>query len=973
MKHRAVLIALLALLTLPAVSAPRHIIYLHGRIVQDRQNVRPEHPEYGHYELNAIAEALRGRGFVVSAEMRPKTISVSDAADQTVAQVRALLQSGVPADRITVLGASMGASIALRASARLQNPDVRFALLGPCLSANVPAVTAEEKAAPGARLLAIREESDISSASCASDPREIVINTGRGHGFLYRPMPEWVEPVVRWASASGASDHGPPTRSECFMLQALDGSNAFVSDPAECRAATSPASTFKIPHALIALETRVIKNARQVAKWDGTDQSFDAWERDHTIDSAMKSSVLWFFRRTAAAIGRERMQTRLRQLGYASDTFSGELTSFWVNGDLVVTPEEQLRFMQRFVRNQLPIRRAHINAVKASLVVPAGKITTAGGAHDFAIGWPAVDVVRAKTGNTTVDGERVSWLVGHIEAGKRQYVFVSRVRVRGSLGATAGAELAASYLRRLSEQHEQQHHAGHALGSVYSPVSCTPAAQKEFTRAVAILHHMTYPQAQQAFEQAAAADPKCAMAHWGIAMTLFQPLWPTRPNAEARQRGWEAVQRAKSLDAPTERERLFIAAAEAFFLDPASADYWPRIERWEKASKQAYDALPDDPEAAVFYALAHLATTPPTRITRENADRAADILLNVYRKNPQHPGAMHYLVHANDVPGRERQLLEITRKYESLAPRNPHALHMPTHIYTRLGDCDGVIRGNLLAAEAALEHPAGANGELVWDEFAHAIEYLIYASLQQGDDRAAASQLKRLLETQRIEPSFKTAFHVASTQSRYALERRAWNEAVKIASREPATIDWNKAGWPEAITRFAQGLGFAHLGNLDGARKSLERVTELEANTRKSGEELFARNIGVLRLELSAWIAHVERKGEVSRQLMQEAIELETSTPKPAVTPAPTLPAYELLGDLLLEQQKPVEALAAYKSALELYPRRFNALFGAARAARIAGDTRAARDFYTQLVEVSAKGSRQLEIDEARAYVKDPQ
>ncbi len=462
-------------------------------------------------------------------------------------------------------------------------------------------------------------------------------------------------------------------------------------------------------------------------------------------------------------------------------------------------------------------------------------------------------------------------------------------------------------------------HAGHELGSVHFPVSCSPHAQQQFDHAIALLHHMTYPEARHAFEQIAAEEPKCAMAHWGVAMTLFQPLWPTRPSPNELQRGWDEVQEARAAGVPTDRERLFIDAAEAFFTEPAATDYWARIGRWEKAMERAYTALPDDSEVQAFYALAHLATTPATRITRDNADKAADILLKVYAKNPQHPGAMHYLVHANDVPGRETQLLEITRKYESVAPRNPHALHMPTHIYTRLGDWDGVIRGNLLAAEAALEHPAGANGEFVWDEFPHAIEYLIYAYLQKGDDQNAAAQLTRLRETKNLEPTFKTAFHLASTQARYVLERRDWKAAARLVPPQ------EKFTWPEAIVVFARGLGSAHDGDLETARASAARLAELEAVTRKNGEELFARNIGILKLELNAW-------NERSPDLMREAVELEATTPKPAVTPAPTLPATELLGDLLMELHQPAEALAAYRRTLELYPHRRNAVAGAARA-----------------------------------------
>lgn len=514
-----------------------------------------------------------------------------------------------------------------------------------------------------------------------------------------------------------------------------------------------------------------------------------------------------------------------------------------------------------------------------------------------------------------------------------------------------------------------QQHAGHSLGTVDFPVTCSKQAQVEFNRAVAFLHHMTYPQAREAFQRVATTDPQCVMAYWGIAMTLFQPLWPTRPRPEALQRGWKAVQKAKALQPATEREQLFVAAAEAFFLEPASSDYWLRIRRWEQAMEKVYVSFPDDPEAAAFYALAHLATAPSDTISRAHSDRAAEILLRVYERNPDHPGAMHYLVHANDVPGRERESLEITRKYEAVAPRNPHALHMPTHIYTRLGDWNAVVRGNLRAAEAALEYPAGDHGEFVWDEFPHAIEYLVYAYLQKGSDDSAAAQLKRLHATARLEPTFKTAFHLASTQARYALERNAWNEAALLVPRAPATLDWDRFTWPEAIVQFAHGVGAAHLGKINEARAAGERLEELEAVTRKAGEDLFARNIRVLRLELNAWLAHVEGQRESSVALMREAVELEASTPKHAVTPGPTLPAHEQLGDLLMEQKQPAEAIAFYKRSIELYPRRFNGLLGAARAARSLGDESLARTFYQELLEVADGGTRQPALKEAQSYV----
>jgi tetratricopeptide (TPR) repeat protein len=513
-----------------------------------------------------------------------------------------------------------------------------------------------------------------------------------------------------------------------------------------------------------------------------------------------------------------------------------------------------------------------------------------------------------------------------------------------------------------------QEHAGHAMGTVDFRVSCSQPAQVEFNRGIALLHHMTYPRARESFEQVAKLDPRCAMAHWGIAMTLFQPLWPTRPGPNELRRGWQAVEAARALAPPTERERLLVDATAAFFLEPESTDYWQRVRRWEQAMEKVYAAYPRDSEVAAFYALSHLAVAPTDSVSRAHSERAAGLLLAVNERNPDHPGAMHYLVHANDTPGRERASLEVVRKYEATAPRNPHALHMPTHIYTRLGDWDAVIRGNLLAAAAALEHPAGDSGQFVWDEFPHAIEYLVYAHLQKGADDAAAAQLKRLHETARLQPTFKTAFHLASTRARYALERHDWREATSLVPRQPPTLAWDRFTWPEAVTWFARGLGAARDGKLDEARAAADRLGALETNAGSAGEALFARNIRILGLEARAWLAHAEGDAKSSVALMREAAELETATPKHAVTPGPTLPGYELLGDLFLEQAKPTEALAMYRRSLELYPRRFNSLLGAARAARASGESSVARTFYRELLDVAAGGMRRSALDEARAF-----
>jgi tetratricopeptide (TPR) repeat protein len=462
------------------------------------------------------------------------------------------------------------------------------------------------------------------------------------------------------------------------------------------------------------------------------------------------------------------------------------------------------------------------------------------------------------------------------------------------------------------------------------------------------------------------------MAHWGIAMTLFQPLWPTRPSAQDLARGWAEVRKAQASDVTTERERLFIAAAAAFF-EPGDHDYWTRIGRWAEATATLHDRFPADAEAGAFQALALLATAPPSGESGNHAAAAA-LLASILREHPGHPGAVHYTIHANDANGRESESLDVVRSYGEIAPRNPHALHMPTHIYVRLGDWRGAIEGNLLAAEAALAHPAGDRAQWVWDEYPHAIEYLVYAYLQTGEDPAALRVMNVLEKTADLQPSFKTAFHLASIPARYALERRAWAEAAALEPRRETWLDWDRFPWPEAVTWFARGVGSARSGDLAGARAAEARLRALHDAAAGMGEDLFARQTEILRLGVAAWLAQAAgRPGEAVR-LMEEAVALEASTPKHAVTPAPTLPAAELLGDLLVEQDRADAALAAYRDALTGSPNRFNALAGAARAARLSGDSALAAQYYEALRRVAAPASRRPELREAAAFLagRDP-
>ena len=508
-----------------------------------------------------------------------------------------------------------------------------------------------------------------------------------------------------------------------------------------------------------------------------------------------------------------------------------------------------------------------------------------------------------------------------------------------------------------------------SLGNVDFPVSCDPSVQAEFNHGVALLHHMTYPVAQSVFEGVIESDPECAMGHWGLAMTLFQPLWPTRPGETALRRGWEAVQAAGLLGASSDRERMYLATAEAFF-DPSGAPaYFDRIDRWAAATMALYEKYPDDLDAATLFALSRLALAPRSENPVLHQERAAEVLLGVHDRAPNHPGMAHYTIHANDFLGRETESLAIVRSYADIAPRIPHALHMPTHIYVRLGDWEDVIAFNKLSAAAALDEPVGENGEYVWDEYPHAVEYLAYAYLQRGDDVAAEDITSALHGIGDIQPGFKAAFHLASTAARYVLERHAWTDAASLPVRSPRSVEWDGFPWPEAVTWFARGLGAFHIGAVADVRERLRRMEVLEERAKSLGEGPFAREIEILRVELSAWLAQADGDSERAIALMNDAVALQAVTPKNPVTPAPTIPAIELLGDLLTEIGDDRGALDAYVESDTQTPNRFNTVLGAARAADRLGDGETARRYYAQLLEIVVPESERPGVAEARSYL----
>lgn len=502
------------------------------------------------------------------------------------------------------------------------------------------------------------------------------------------------------------------------------------------------------------------------------------------------------------------------------------------------------------------------------------------------------------------------------------------------------------------------------LGTVDFRVSCEEAARPAFDRALGLMHHMMYVEARAAFETVVEKDPQCAMGYWGIATTLFQPLWGTRPSADELKLGWSMIEKAKALEPAADREQHLVAATEAYF-SPEASGVRERLDRWAQGMEEAYRAHPQDHDIAALYALSRLARAQGAEDRGALHDEAEEILRGIYEEVPDHPGAVHYTIHATDADGRAERALDIVRTYGEIAPQVPHALHMPSHIYVRLGEWEKVIDWNVRSAEAALNYPvAGA----VSHHYPHATDYILYAYLQQGNDEDAWAIVEQTVAKERFQPSFISAFHLSAMPARYAVERRQWEEAAALEPRSPENLPWDEALWAQGLTWLARGLGSVHTGDPDGAAEAHGRLVDLRDRAQSAGDEQFAVYIEVDRRILAGWIARQQGDPEEAIRLIRSAGELESTTEKHPVTPGALLPPYEALGDLLMELGRPDEALAAYRASDEIWPRRYNTVLGAARAAAAAGDEESAEVFYGELLEVAGESDRPG-LSEAERYL----
>jgi tetratricopeptide (TPR) repeat protein len=508
----------------------------------------------------------------------------------------------------------------------------------------------------------------------------------------------------------------------------------------------------------------------------------------------------------------------------------------------------------------------------------------------------------------------------------------------------------------------QQPAGAERIGKVHFPVSCGLAAQEEFTRGIAMFHSFWFDAASKTFASVTQVEPSCAMGHWGQALAhLLAPNpFVGVPTPKGLQEGCPALERAKATGAKTPRERDYIDALESLCKDRDKADQRARLVAYEQALGQLSARYPEDREAAVFYALALNMTVSPADKTYANQLKAASILEKVFAEQPNHPGVAHYLIHSYDYPPIAKRGLSAARRYAGIAPAAPHALHMPSHIFTRERFWEESIQSNLASAAAAKND---------FDRL-HAMDYLAYGYLQMGQDVAAKRVLEEMIALGKPNVEhFVTGYALAAIPSRYALERRRWADAASLAL-SPSDFAWGRFPQAEAVLVFARGLGAARSGNVAVARQSVDRLQALRDALAAAKLGYWAEQADIQRRIVVAWLARAEGKGSEGLQLLRAAADAEDATEKHPVTPGPLVPARELLGEMLLEANQPREALKEFEASIRIEPNRFRGLYGAARGAELSGDREKARTYYQKLLVLTGKADTERpELVEAKAFV----
>ena len=504
------------------------------------------------------------------------------------------------------------------------------------------------------------------------------------------------------------------------------------------------------------------------------------------------------------------------------------------------------------------------------------------------------------------------------------------------------------------------------LGVVHFATSCVAPAQPMFDRGVAQLHSFWFSAAVESFTAVLAQDPACVMAHWGIAMSWWSNPFAGYRTPQAVAAGLAALDAARATGGGTAREQAYLGAAGQLFRDASTRDLRTRTVAYETAMAALVAGWPDDVEARIFYALALGQTALPTDKSYANQLKAAAILEAEFARQPEHPGLAHYIIHSFDVPPLASRGLNAARRYSAIAPDAPHALHMPSHTFTRLGLWHDSIDANLKSAAAARRDTGAASEEL------HALDYQVYAYLQTGQD-AAAQRVVPLVPALAVKipnagagsaaPPSAGYYAVAAIPARSALERAAWAEAAGLTPL--------KSPFPfaNAVSHFARALGAARSGRTDAAGQEVAALAVLRDTLKAANDGYWTEQVEIQRLGAAAWVALAEGQQAQALALMREAADREDATEKAALTPGPLKPARELLGEMLLQVKRPADALVAFEATLTKEPNRFRAVLGAARAARDAGNRQAAASYFAQLVQIAARADApgRPELREARA------
>jgi hypothetical protein len=500
------------------------------------------------------------------------------------------------------------------------------------------------------------------------------------------------------------------------------------------------------------------------------------------------------------------------------------------------------------------------------------------------------------------------------------------------------------------QQQEHQRKNDEKLGTVHFATSCNEAAQHEFDRAAALLHSFQFSRATEGFNAVLGEDATCGIAYWGIALSDWSnPFAVEMKDNSQLQAGRESAERGKTVGAKTERELAYLAAVGKLYADSESTPQQTRLLAYRDAMEQVAAKYPEDHEAQIFYALALAASEDPADKTYAGRLKAGAILEKLFAEEPTHPGLAHYIIHTYDVSGLAPRALAAAQRYSEIAPDAPHALHMPSHTFTRMGYWQESIDSNIAAAAAARREGQTA-------EELHASDYEIYAYLQTGQDQAAGRIVSSLPEiATHFDPNAVISgaggpsagyFALAAIPARYALERREWKQAAQSTPQVTPFL------YAQATTWFARGLGAARLGQAAGANESATALQQIRERLLQAGENYWAQQVEIQELEVAAWAALAEGKKEESLKRARSAAELEDATDKSAVTPGPLAPARELLGEMLLEMKEPAQALTQFEATLAKEPGRFRALYGAARSAQLSGNHDASQRYFRELLKV---------------------